>query len=366
MKKLFTKFLAFGGIGLLMLASCKKDDSNKVVALVSTAKGTLTASTTTPALSKAHLTDDAITFNIKSPNYGFNAGVSNTIQISTTADFATVKEASLNVKDVSKIFNVADFNNLLLALNLPGGISTTVQVRLKTQITGSPVAPTYSNVVTLTVTPFNLQASIYLAGAYEGWAVPSVNVDSLVSQTGNGIYIGIINFTAGNLEFKILPGNKNYDGNYGADGAGKITQGTGNPPNLAAPLAGLTFITVDINAKTIVYTPVTYYYSAIGDATPGVAWNTDTDLKYDNGNEAWVGNIPFTIGGFKVRRNHDWGISYGTVATPDGVSLTSASGGNIPITAAGTYSFSFKLNATVGKTAADNNNTSATYTLVKK
>jgi hypothetical protein len=358
MKKIFTTLLAFGGIVLLMLASCKKDE-NKVVVDIKTAKSTFSSNTTTPALSKAHLADVAVTFTLKSPDYGFQSAVSNSIQFSTSDNFASVKEVSLDIKATSKAFNVLDFNNILLAMNLPTGVSTTLKARLKTQFTGSAVTPTYSSVVSLTVTPFPLTSFIYLGGAYEDWAVPSPNVDSLLSATSNGIYTGIINFPAGKLDFKVLPTSKNYDGNYGSDGAGKITQGTGNPPNITAPTAGLTWVTVDMNAKTISFEPVKYYYSLIGSATPGVAWNTDTDLKYDNGNQVWQANITLVAGEMKVRRNHDWGTSYGPPKVgADGSTLASSDTDNIPVAAAGTYHFTFALNA------ADN--TKATYTLVKK
>lgn len=358
MKRSFTKFLALGGLAILMLASCKKDE-NRVVADTKSAKGTFSTSTTTPALSKAHLTDVAVTFTLKSPDYGFQSAVSNSIQFSTSDDFTTVKEVSIDLKATSKAFNVLDFNNILLGMNLPTGVSTTVKARLKTQFTGSSVAPNYSSVISLTVTPFPLTSFIYLGGAYEDWAVPSPNVDSLLSATSNGIYIGIINFPAGKLDFKVLPTNKNYDGNYGSDGPGKITQGTGNPPNISAPAAGLTLVTVDMNAKTISFEAVKYYYSLIGNATPGVAWNTDTDLKYDNGNQVWQATVLMVPGEFKVRRNHDWGTSFGIPKVgADGATLASSDNNNIPITVAGTYHVTFALNA------ADN--TKAAYTLVKK
>ncbi|PWK78045.1 SusE-like outer membrane protein [Mucilaginibacter oryzae] len=360
MKKSFTKFLALGSIALLLLASCKKDET-KVIANTSQAKSTFTASTTTPALSKDHLDDQAITFTIKSPDYGFKSAVSNSIQISTD-DFATTantKEVSLDLKATSKAFNVLDFNNILLGLNLPTGVATTVKARLKTQFSGSVVTPTYSTVVSLNVTPFALTSFIYLGGAYEGWTVPSPNVDSLLSATSNGIYTGIINFPAGKLEFKVLPTKKNFDGNYGSDGPGKITQGTGNPPNITAPAAGLTWVTVDMNNKTITFEPVKYYYSLIGVASPSGNWNDDTDLKYDNGNQVWQATVKLNAGEMKVRRNHDWGTSYGPPKVgADGSTLATSDTDNIPVAAAGTYYFTFALNA------ADN--TKATYTLVKK
>jgi hypothetical protein len=48
-------------------------------------------------------------------------------------------------------------------------------------------------------------------------------------------------------------------------------------------------------------------------------------------------------GGFKIRQDHDWTWSWGTLATPDGMTLTDNNGGNIPITAVGNYKITFTI-----------------------
>lgn len=349
MKKYLHTVLAAGFI-LLMLASCKKDETKIVVDPATSKAGTLSATATAITLTKATLTNTAVTFTSTDPNFGYSAAVTTTLQISPKGNnFATKKEFVFSGKNVSTSFTVADFNNLLLALNLTTGTSAQVEARMVYSIS-SNVTPIYSNVLTLTATPFALTSYVYVPGGYQGWLPPSA--DSLKSATGNGIYTGIINFTGNDLGFKITPA-KSWATSYGDAGSGKISLSANG--NITAPAAGQYLVTVDLNANTITMVS-TNYYSIIGDATAG-GWGSDTDMKYDNGNEYWAVKAPLTAGGaFKVRKNHDWGVSYGTIATPDGATLTSSNGGNIPVTVTGNYKFTFVTTGT----------STAAYTLTKQ
>ena len=71
MKSLIIKTLKFSGIVLLALASCKKDDQIVTVNTSTTTAGTLAASSTSPTLTKATLTNTAVTFTGTNPNYGY-------------------------------------------------------------------------------------------------------------------------------------------------------------------------------------------------------------------------------------------------------------------------------------------------------
>lgn len=348
------KFMALGGLALSLLASCKKTDP--VITTSGGTAGTLTVSATSLPLNKAKLTDTSavVVFKTTNANYGYTAATTITLQIDLPADnWAKPITVTLPTKATSVRYATADFNALMLKLGFPAGTATQVSARIAYSV-GTSVPTIYSNPVSLTVTSFNLTSFLYVPGAYQGWDPASA--DSLISVTGNGVYTGIINFTAGNLNFKITPA-KTWANSYGATGSTVIYNGGSDIP---APAAGLTQVTVDLNAKTIAFAPVPYYYGIIGDATPK-GWDADTDMKYDNGNQVWTVTAPFTAASgqaFKIRRNHDWGTSYGTITPPDGVNLTSANGGNIPVTVAGTYKFTFSVNATDA--------TKATYTMVKK
>lgn len=350
MKTLINKILASSALALLVLASCKKDGALTKVNSSTTTPATLTTSTTTPALNKATLTTNAVTFTTTTPSYGYNAAYTNTLQLDVKGDnFATPKkEVALGVGVLSQGYTVQDFNNLLLAMNLPTGVSSQVEVRIKSSLS-STAGFAYSNVVTLTATPFALVSYIYVPGAYQGWT--PATADSLQSATSNGIYTGIINFSPNNLQFKLTPA-KNWNTSYGESTGGNISLGGAN--NLYVPAAGYYKVVVDLNKGTYTVTQANYY-SVIGDAAQG--WSTDVDMKFDNSLQAWTLKTALvSSGAFKFRRNHDWAISYGLTAPVNGSALTSSSGGNITVAANGTYAVTFN--------AVDNN--SATYTAVKQ
>lgn len=353
MKKLITRFLAFSCLAILVLSSCKKDEV-RVVAQPATG-GALAASTTSPALSKANLTANAITLTGTEQAYGYSSASVNVLQIAVKGtNFAAPVEVSLPVDALTKSYTVQDFNNLLLSMNLPSGTAAQVEMRMKTSLSSTATEGTaYTNVVTVTATPFALVSYVYVPGAYQGWNPPTA--DSLQSPTGNGVYTGIINFTTGNLNFKITP-EKKWDVAYGKTTGTGISTSGGDIP---APDAGQYQVTVDLNAKTITLEPVAAYYSIIGDATAG-GWGSDTDMKYNNGTNVWEITAPLaSTGQFKVRKNHDWGTSYGIPkVSANGATLASSDSDNIPVAATGTYKFTFAPVGIDNKTAA--------YTLVKQ
>ncbi len=337
MKSIVLKSLAFSLL-VLLLWSCKKDGTLST-ATVGTG-GALKSSATAVALDKSMLTTNVVTLTFTNADFGYQAAITNVLQISTKGSgfvAAKTKEVTLDPKSLSISYNGLDFNNLLLSLNLPTTANSDVELRIKSSISGS-VAPTYSNVVTMSTKPFPLTAWIYVPGNYQGWNPPTA--DSLVSVSGNGVYTGIIKFDGQN--FKITPAKK-WDIAYGTTGGGKLSTSGGD---ISSVSAGLKLLTVDLNAN--VYTlDNAKVWAIIGNATPG-DWSADTDMKFINdGNGVWKLTTNLTVGEMKFRQDHDWGVNLGG----SGGNL-SAGGDNIAVTAAGNYTIT--LNTTTNK-----------YTLVK-
>ena len=318
----------------LLLWSCKKDGNLSVVNPKG-ANSALQASKSAVAVDKSMLDQNVITFTFNSPDYGYAAGVTNVIQLSTKADnFAEGKfrEYALEPNAKTKSYNGADFNTMLLALNLSTASNTDIVVRLKSTISDA-IAPIYSNVIGLSVKPFPLTAWLYVPGAYQGWE-PST-ADSLVSATGNGIYTGIIVFTEANQEFKITP-KKNWDNDYGDAGGGKLVAKGGN---LKATTAGPKLVTVNLNDMTYSIED-NKIWSIIGDATPG-NWDSDTDMKTVNdGKNIWKVTTNLLADKYlKFRYAHDWGTNLGGSLT----ALTN-NGDNIHISTAGNYTITLTVN----------------------
>lgn len=308
--------------------SCKKDE-NKTIATSGT-PGSLKASVSSVVLDKSMLTSPVITFSMGAADFGYPAGISNSLQFDRKgAGFSAPKEVSVEALTTNKSFNGLDFNNLLLSLNLSPQNASDIEVRVKSSISKDK-APVYSNTVILNVKPFPLTAWIYVPGAYQGWNI--LNADSLISETGNGVYTGVIAFTPGNLEFKLTPAKK-WDVSYG-DGKNGTLSLTGG--NLNALTPGSKQLNVDLNAKTWSLTPLAW--SVIGDATPG-NWFGDSDLKYINdGKGIWTTTLNLVPGQFKFRKNHDWGTNYGG----SGGKLA-LNGANISVATAGSYTITFDL-----------------------
>jgi hypothetical protein len=335
MKTSLTKFLAFGSVALLMLASCKKNDP--IIKTNGGTAGALTANTTTPVLDKAKLADTTkvVSFTVTTPVYGYSAAVTNTLQIDSTGDnWKKPMSVTLGTKVLSQSYSTGDFNALLLKLNLPAGKPSQIQVRVEHSL-GAGAAPIYSNVLSLTVTPFNLISYVYLPGSYQNtdpnkqWS--PTTADSLVSPTGNGVYTGYAYFQAGS-QFKVTPA-KNWGSSYGDAGGGKISLTSGG--NLTAPAAGLYLVTVNTNTGTIAYSAYDHTWSVIGDAA--IDWNTDVNMTFNqNANAYQVTTTLKASGSFKFRADNAWTLSLGNMAPVTG-QLTSTNGANLSAPVDGIY-----------------------------
>jgi hypothetical protein len=348
MKTFITKLLALCSVALLLLPACKKDGT--LVTATGGKAGTLSSTVTAPlVLDKTKLNDPspAITFSVTAPNYGFSAAVTNTLQIDAAGDnWVNPTSFTLGAKVLTHGFATADFNALLLKLSLPAYTASQVQVRMMHSISAT-IAPVYSNVLSLTVTPFNLTTYLWTPGAYQGWT-PSTSFQ-LTSPTSNNIYNGIVNFTGSDLNFKVTSDPDWNHTNYGAGATAGTISSTGG--NLLAPADGGILLTVNLATSTIVFTP---QWSIIGDATPG-GWGSDTNMLYKASNDTWYITAKLVSDGgqaIKFRFKNDWTINLG------GSGGTLSQGGaniTIPNTTPAGANYAITLDANA-----------KTYTLVKQ
>lgn len=321
------------GFIILAFVACKKDEVQTIVKTNGEA-GTLKVSADNIVLDKTLLETDVLTFNLTEADFGYDAAVNNVLQLAVKGtDFASPKEVILPAKADTVTYNGLDLNNLLLSLNLPTTESTDVEIRVKSSVSAS-IAPVYSNVVSIKAKPFPLTAYVYVPGAYQGWK-PEI-ADSLISVTGNGIYVGIIPFDGGN--FKITP-EKKWDIAYGDAGDGKISTTGGD---ISSGSVGAKQLTVDLNANTIAIKDVVW--SVVGSATKG-DWSPvrgtadESDMTYEyvkDGDGKWKVTLTLTNGEIKFRKDYDWTTSFG------GDGNGNLTGDNIAVTA-GTYTITLDI-----------------------
>jgi hypothetical protein len=325
------------GLMILSLWSCKKDEV-RVVANASAA-GTLTASNTTVNLNSQNAEQTAVTFTFPEATVtGYPVAVTSTLQFDLKGNnFTRAKEVVLDTTAYST--TVSELNKMLLSLGAQIGTAVELEVRLKSA--PAPNAPTYSNVITISGTPYLASTWVYVPGDYNGWKPETA--DSLISVNADSIYTGMIDFTPGNLGFKITA-EKSWTVEYGDAGEGKITTSGGG--NFSAMTAGIKQVTLDLTTNTWkIEEPTTW--GVIGDATPK-GWDGDTNMKVTNdGKGIYTVKVDLVEGKFKFRYNHDWGVNLGG----SGGTLTDG-GGDISVATAGNYTITLNAEA-------------KTYTIVK-
>ncbi|MBK8567336.1 MAG: RagB/SusD family nutrient uptake outer membrane protein [Saprospiraceae bacterium] len=168
-------------------------------------------------------------------------------------------------------------------------------------------------------------ALLNVPGGYQSWD-PANNATALASVAGDETYEGYFWLEA-NTEFKFAKGG--WDNNWGDDGAdGTLEPGSAN---IVATEAGFYRFTVDLNALT--YTMTKTEWGLIGSATPN-GWDSDINLTYDAGENAWTITTDLVAGEAKFRANDDWGINLGDDSANG---ILEYNGANITIPDNGTY-----------------------------
>lgn len=143
-----------------------------------------------------------------------NNAVSNSIEFASDEAFTQIVEYLVDGGVYQKQFTVGELNNILGRVGFEGGVSAPLYIRVKS-VLGVNVAPKYSNVLTLNVTPYVIDMSVgfYLTSTMEETG------RTLASPNSDGIYAGFIG--AGAWEnWYLKEGNGIVWGNIGDDGGG--------------------------------------------------------------------------------------------------------------------------------------------------
>jgi hypothetical protein len=246
--KIITKLVCVIAFSAMMLAACTKQE-NKIYFEQGTAP--VLTSTSIPSvllLTKAAKDLPALTFFWTNPNYSFTTGVSSqdvsyTIEIDTSgSNFVNPDMGQISVpKDLSAVLTVGELNTKLLSMNLQPGSNYNLKVRLKSTLNSALAL--YSNIITLSVTPF-LDAAVtppgtaplyadgklFLVGSATngGWNNP-VPVPKQEFTKIDATHYTITVSLVGGQEFLMLPKNGDWGAKYGnACGANSCNLATGD------------------------------------------------------------------------------------------------------------------------------------------
>jgi hypothetical protein len=279
MKNCINTILSLSGAGLLLLASCKKDES-KVTFNGGTAPVLTSTATDSIALPLSDTTATAVTFNWTNPNYTFSDGVSSQnvqylLEFDTTTAFNSANLTTIGIANgLTVTYSVAQFNAIMAnGLLLSTGSKHTVQARVQAFIrpftsgTLNAIDTLSSSPLSFTVNPYALPPAVappasdtlYITGSAtnKGWMVggdiTSVAGQGLHKVNGSDLIWSITLPLIGGQQFLLVPVAGDWGNKYAtANGSSANTGGTfglNASNNFNGPVAGGTY-TVTFNFQT--------------------------------------------------------------------------------------------------------------------
>jgi hypothetical protein len=290
----------------LTVASCT--DSASTYIATEPANFTLKAGATTIALSATNAgATNAVTFSWDSLTYGVSTPVTYTLQLdSLNGTFANPIEESVITNSYTFSYSDSILNLRALKLNLIAGQQGKLKVRFKSSLAYNQMIA-YSNVITLTVTPYSsvvlkyqMPSALYIQGGAvaSNWNYPVPDAQKMV-QIDNHRFELLVSLTAGGSYDLITSSTSWGDPAYRAATSSEAATGgnfipcgsTTNPAwggyDIAAPSAsGVYQVIVDFSTGTYTVTQAPGLLTApsalyiVGDATPWAGAAPDATQKF--------------------------------------------------------------------------------------
>ena len=263
-----------------------------------------------------------LTLSWEDANYGTTpTEITYEVEIDKTGDNFDTPLVLTSTTNTFVTINSAALNTAVLTIGLTPFSQGSIDVRIKSSVGSEGSEILYSNVINYLVTPFSTDLpKLYVIGNFlsnsgygADWS-PAATLPSLASSAfGQTDFEGYVMMNVASPEFKLIPTNTSFDGDYGDDGnfAGTLAQ-TGEE-NIQLSAAG--YYRIRANTSTLTYTVAPVSWGIIGAATP-TGWDSDTDLTYNpTTKKLEIASIYLNPGPFKFRGNNAWnnGFDLGTV-----------------------------------------------------
>lgn len=275
MKNCIHKIIYAATAGLILLASCKKEEA-KVYLQGGTAPALTSTATDSISLPVNDTTRTAVTFNWTNPNYQFSTGISSMnvsyyLEFDTASGFNSSKLQTIGISSsLSETFSVSQLNAMLAnGMGLSTGSSHTVQVRVVSFIapytsTSQVVGSMSSNTLSYKVTPYApppavtppSSGSLYIVGSAvaDNWANPIPPAD-LAGETFAKLsptHFQLITNLVGGMEYKLIGVNGSWNDQWSVATADTYPNGgpfVYNGANCIAPANSGTYL-IDVNFQT--------------------------------------------------------------------------------------------------------------------
>lgn len=328
------KLLKISSLAFLLITgiACENDDQTII-----TAKGD--PQLLTPlngaayVLSPVNAANEATTVVWNHADYSTQTEVNYEIQVAAAgSDFSTYEVAG-NTTNRFITWTVEALNGVALEAGLIPYVATDVDVRIKAALGTAGEVVSYSNVITLRLTPYTTELpKLAVPGNHQGWNPPTAPriASSGFGETDYEGYVwldGEFKFVAPNAAGEFAWGNTDY-GDDGSFSGVLVETGETN----ASTSAG--YYRVKANTTTLTYSVEPTSWGIVGAATPG-SWDNSTALTYNTTSKKWEGTVVMTAGEFKFRANNAWDINLG--GDNDDDTYMNYGGPNLSNGADGTY-----------------------------
>jgi hypothetical protein len=248
-------------------------------------------------------------------------------------------------------------NNAALALKATPFSPTELEVRVKS--TAGATTPMFSNVIGIVVTPYTTESpKLFVIGNFlnsggygADWTTASTLPALAATGFGKTDFEGYVNFDDANAQYKFIPQNTSFDGDYGnatgPDGTftGLLLQTGESNAGLPAPkVAG--YYKMNVDTTTLTYSATATSWAVTGSGTPN-GWPDngvqDHNMTYNKATKVWTITLNLSANELKFRANDQWSINYGDTSA-DGI-LDFNSNDNIKVPSAGNYTITLDFSS---------------------
>lgn len=344
-------------LSLIIVASCTVEDVEDRPVIEAIDEPVLAA----PATGSSYLlnfensTKLAERFVWSEANFGGDVEVTYTVEMDVAGNgFESPVTLGSVISDNNLAVNGETLNNAALSLGGEAFSPMDFEVRVKATVGDMSM---FSNTTPINVTPYTTEAPrIYMVGNFlnasgygNDWT-PADAVPLAASGPGQNDYEGYVYINVENPEFKFLPTNTSFDGDYGdaGDTNGGFTEEIvqEGESNAGTPdgTGGYYLVKVDTEALTYSLQKITSW-GVIGNATP-TGWDSDTNMTYNPQTKLWSVTLNLTAqqspdNGLKFRTDDKWDFNFGDTLPADGI--LDVNGNNISVPEDGNYTIVMDL-----------------------
>lgn len=284
-------------------------------------------------------------------NFGGDVEITYSVQMDTVgAEFANAQVLGSVNSENQLAVTVETFNNAALALGAEPFSAQPYEIRISANAGSMDM---FSNITSITLSAYTTEAPrIFVVGSFlnasgygDDWT-PANAVPLAASGFGETDFEGFVSMAVDGAQFKFLPTNENFDGDYGdtgdSDGSFSGTIEQEEEVNAGTPDGTAGYFLIRVDTEALTYSVNNTSWAVTGAATPN-GWpddadpvgTADQDMTYDADTQTWIIDVDLTAGEFKFRANDAWDFNLGTDDDEDG--SLNFEGPNFSVDADGNY-----------------------------